>query len=223
LRLGGLFLLLFYFSPVRAQTDVPYTTMQQPAGASAPAAAPVVDPDPLAAPAAAPSGGHTAITAQMAKAYYTNCAGKGDPHITPAGMKAMCSCTSDQMVKTMSVEDIKTLAQNDQAGRDMLNHMLLDVYAPCMNFPVQDMLEGQCLQDMKDKPLPPGADMGKICHCMAAKTGGWFTTNGRSLMAQVLKANPDITDPVGPVMEDASFKKASSDNLSSCLSGADAP
>ena len=216
-------LTLFVPAAARAQTAVPYTTMQQPADTSAPAEAPVVDPAPLAAPAAAPSGGHTPITDDMAKAYYANCAGKSDPHITPEGMKAMCSCTSDKMVQTMSVEDLKTLAQNDQAGRDMLNHMLLDVYAPCMNFPVQDMLEGQCLQDMKGKPLPAGADMGKICHCMATKTGSWFTTNGLDLMAQILKANPDITDPVGPVMEDASFKKASSDNLNSCLLGGIAP
>ncbi len=226
-------LTLFVASAARAQTAVPYTTMKQPDAAPAPATAavPDINPDPIATPAAAPdqtpaaapSGGHTHISDDMAKAYYANCASKSDPHITPEGMRAMCACTSDKMVQTMSVEDLKTLAQNDQAGRDMLNHMLLDVYAPCMNYPVQDMLEGQCQQDMKDKPLPPGMDMGKLCHCMATKTGAWFTTNGRDLMTQVLKANPNITDPVGPVMEDPSFKKASSDYLTACLTGGAAP
>jgi hypothetical protein len=184
---------------------VPYTTMPQN-----PAAAP--------APAKAPSGG-TPLSDEKTKEFYSQCVSKPAPPMTAESQAALCACTAEKMQQTMTVEDQKVLAQNDQEGRNMLNRMLLNVYAPCMNIPVKDMLEKQCLQDMQAKPAPPGTNIADICRCMASKTGLWLSTNGRELMSQVLAANPNITDPMGPVMEDASFKSASTQNLTSCLSG----
>ena len=93
--------------------------------------------------------------------------------------------------------------------------MLLDVYTPCMQAPLAEMVRDQCIQDEK-------VDFGKmhksdLCTCTADKTAAWFTTNGRDMMAEVLAADPNIYDPMEPVLNSVKFKQESMANMLACL------
>src|SRR5690606_17950523 len=132
-----------------------------------------------------PAYAQTAVSKEMANAYYNDCAAKADPRFSPDSLSAFCSCTSVQIMEKMSVEEVQTMGQNTQEGRNMLNKMLLDVYAPCMQYPVEDMVAGECLTDKKVETLGWQGDKRALCGCMAAKTGAWFSTAGRDLMTDV--------------------------------------
>ncbi len=166
-----------------------------------------------------PAYTQTVISKEMANAYYNSCLSKPDPRMKPETQAALCACTSAQMTEKMSVEDVQVMGQNNQAGRDKLNFMLINVYAPCMSFPVSDMVEDSCLKDEKISMMQLKGSRPALCHCMGTKTGTWFTGAGRQLMAEVLKKNQNISDPVSPVMDTPAFQKASYDNLVSCLNG----
>jgi hypothetical protein len=207
-----------------AQDALQYTTMgsqqqgqQEPQQQeSQPASQPAESEAPPPADAAQPG----AIIDKMADAYYINCLRKTNPNISQQNLQGLCECTAKRMKTEMTPDQIKVMAQNDEAGRQELNHMLLDVYAPCMNYPVESMVEKQCLSDPKTENLPGGLDREKICYCMAERTGQWFTGHGRELMQAVIAKDPNVYDPVGPAMDDPSFKKASYANLMSCITGA---
>lgn len=160
-----------------------------------------------------------AVIDKMGDAFYINCLRKTSPDISQENLQGLCECTAKRMKVAMTPEQIQVMAQNDEAGRKALNHMLLEVYAPCMNYPVQSMVEKQCHNDPKTENLPAGIDREKICYCMALKTGQWFTGHGRELMQAVIDKDPYVYDPVGPIMDDPSFKKAAYQNLTECLVG----
>jgi hypothetical protein len=160
-----------------------------------------------------------AVIDKMADAFYINCLRKMNPDITQQDLQGLCECTAKRMKTEMTPEQIKIMAQNDEAGRLALNHMLLDIYAPCMNYPVQSRLEKQCHSAPKAENLPAGLDWEKICYCSAVKTGQWYTSHGRELMQAVIAKNPNVYDLTGPIMDDPSFKQAAHDNLTSCIFG----
>ena len=168
---------------------------------------------------AVPALAQTAVTKEQANAYYVNCKSKPDPRMKPESQDAFCSCTAVTMMKTLSVEDVNAMAGNDQTARNALNTMLLDVYAPCMSYPVEDLVTAQCLNDPRISQIGSATPAQDICGCMAARTASWFVKDGRGLMAELLKQNPNITDPLTPVMESKPFQKQSYESMIACLNG----
>jgi len=161
-----------------------------------------------------------AVFEKMGDAFYISCRRQTTPDMTQEDLDGMCQCAAQQIKKkVMTQEEMKIMAQNDEAGRLALNHMLLDIYAPCMNYPVQSRLEKQCHSAPKAENLPAGLDWEKICYCSAVKTGHWYTSHGRELMQAVIAKNPNVYDLTGPIMDDPSFKQAAHDNLTSCIFG----
>ncbi len=160
----------------------------------------------------------TAISEEMANAYYENCKNRPDPRMKPETQDALCACTSVMMMEHMSVEDVQTMKGNDQAGRNALNKMMLEVYAPCMNYPVQDLVGSQCMENPQIARTA-GVSKKALCECMAKKTATWFTDEGRALIARVIRENPNVYDPIGPVMESSTFKSKSYSHMMACMSG----
>jgi|GEM_PF-795651 len=158
----------------------------------------------------------TDITPELTKAYYDSCMGARDQRMSRASQDFLCSCTAEKMMETMSVEDIRSMGQENQEGRNMLNRVLLDVYAPCMSAPLAEMVSNECM--LEGEMNAKGMHKIDLCHCIGEKTGAWFSGSGRDLMADVLKKNPNITDPVGPIMNSTQFKKESFANMQACLS-----
>lgn len=158
----------------------------------------------------------TAITKDIANAYYRNCMGQQDARITPDGQEALCSCTAARMTQKMTVEDVRIMGRNDQEGRKKLNYMLVNVYGPCMQYPVQDLVITQCLSDPKIDMMKLKRDRGELCECMGERTGEWFSTKGNALITKLLERDPNLTDPIGPIMESTDFKRAAYNGLLAC-------
>ena len=162
---------------------------------------------------AASSYADTPVSKDMADKYLANCLKRTDPRLTPASQQSMCSCTAEQLQKSMTVEDMQMMARNDESGRLALNKMLLDVYAPCMSDPVKDLLVGECAKN----PQVSASQATSVCSCVAKLTGDWYATVGRDLMAQALKDNPNVTDPISPIMDSAEFKSVEMKYVQSCM------
>lgn len=161
----------------------------------------------------------TPVSKDAANNFYLACRSAPDPRMTPETQNAMCACNAAMLMEKMSVEEVDTMKEQSQAGRDMLNKMLLEVYAPCMNYPVQDLIEAECLRN--ENISKAGISMSKehICSCTANKMAEWFAKDGLELMRTTIKQHPNITDPIGPVMESQAFKSQSYSTLTSCLTG----
>lgn len=160
----------------------------------------------------------TPISNEEATNYYYDCKKRPDPRWRQETQDAFCACTAEKMMQTMSVEEVRIMGEQSQQGRDMLNKMLVDVYAPCMNFPVSDLVEKQCMANEKLDMAGITATKSDVCFCTAGATAEWFTKEGRTMMRTIVMKNPNVEDPIGPLMESRAFKMQSFNNMMNCLS-----
>ncbi|PJB73556.1 MAG: hypothetical protein CO093_00400 [Alphaproteobacteria bacterium CG_4_9_14_3_um_filter_47_13] len=164
---------------------------------------------------ALPASAQTPIGKEQASNFYNSCKSRQDPRMTPQIQDDFCACTATHMMATMSIEDIQIMTGNTPEAKTMQNKMLLDVYTPCMNYPTQSLVKGEC---QKNAAIAK-ASKENLCNCMAEKTGLWFTKEGRALMQRVINENPDVFDPIDPVMESPEFKTQSYNNMLACMAG----
>lgn len=165
----------------------------------------------------APATAATAIDKESANAYFAKCVSTRDERMTEATQEELCACTSVQMMRALSVEDVQVMGENTPRGRMMLNKMLIEVYGPCMAGPVKDMVSGECDRDPRVALADQTVDRRKLCGCMADKTGAWFESEGRTIMKSVLDEQPYTADPISPVMESKIFKDASYEAMLACM------
>ncbi len=164
-----------------------------------------------------PANAQTSISKEMGNQYFDSCIAKEDPRLTEGSQAALCSCTTVKMMETMSVEDIQIMAQQSQAGRNKLNYMLINVYAPCMLYPVTDLVTEECLKDPKMGVMLLKMDKDLICGCIAEMTGEWLSVNSGDIIERLLKEDPNLNDVISPIMESSEFRAQSYTNLVACM------
>ncbi len=201
------------FVPQQQQQASPAQTYQAPQAGGDSAAA-----GGMGSPSALPSGsGATAISKDMANKYYENCKSRPDPMkvMSEQSKDNLCACSAANLMKAMTVEDIKIMGGNDQAARNALNKMLTQVYAPCMEFPSRDLVYANCEDNAKLKAV--ASDIKGLCGCVAGQAAQYIAANGPGIMQQELMKNPNVTDPLGPLMQSQEFTQASQSFTMQCL------
>lgn len=154
----------------------------------------------------------TVISNQDANQYYQSCLTKTDPRITKPTQDIFCQCTASFMKKNMSVEDVQAMAKQDQTGRNALNKMLTQVYAPCMEFPVRDWVYQKCTQD--------AFQAGKqICSCMSDNMAKYVRERASQDLPTILANNPNLTDPMEAIVNSQSYEQAEKRIVLGCLQG----
>lgn len=157
----------------------------------------------------------TPVSKDMANSYYTNCVGKDAPGITQKSKEFMCACTAAKMMDNMSVEEIQAMSQQNQAGRNATNKMLVDVYAPCIEFPAYDHYYNNCITDPKTKSM--SSNPQRTCSCLADQIAGYLQSNGQTVFRDILMRNPNITDPMSALTQDNRFRQFAQSKLLSCV------
>jgi hypothetical protein len=157
----------------------------------------------------------TPISKEMADAYYGNCKNQPSPNMTPETQDLMCACTAAKMTEGMNVEDMRAMAQNNQNGRDALNKMLINVYAPCIQYPAKEHYKNTCMSNPQTKALSKTPK--KLCGCMAEKVSGYLATDGQKVFQDILRRNPTIADPMSALEQDAQFQQFARSQLLSCV------
>lgn len=161
----------------------------------------------FAFPSFAKSG--TPINDEMTDKYFANCVDgvKKEGTMSVEGGNKYCACTAMNMQKSMSQEDITALSGTGTPQRTALNKMLLDVNGPCMQYPVHDMLFNQCLKDVKNDA---------ICTCLATKMGDFMADISKRMMPELLEDNPNLFDPMTPILESPEFQQRQQQIALSC-------
>ena len=159
----------------------------------------------------------TPISDESSEAFYHSCVAKRDPRMTEDHQKEFCACSAVKMQEQMTREETQTMFQPGEEGRAMLNKMLTYVYAPCMRYPVQDLIQAQCMKDPKVASLSEDNTPEELCACMGEETGKWFAANGTRLLGRILARSPNIQDPITPIMESNYVKKNSYQFLIRCV------
>ena len=149
------------------------------------------------------------ISNEMADKYFSSCVdgAKKEGTMSGEGGNKYCACTAMNMQKSMTQEDVTDLSGTGQKQRNALNKMLLDVNGPCMQYPVHDMLLKQCLVDVKNKA---------ICSCLSTKMGDFMADISKRMMPELLEDNPNLFDPMTPIIESPEFQQRQQQIAISC-------
>ncbi len=157
----------------------------------------------------------TPITKDAANAYYENCNAQPGQGLSNQSKEYLCACTAAKMMENMTVEDVKAMAAQNEQGRKAMNYMLVKVYAPCMNYPAKDHYYNTCIANPKTKIL--GGNPQAICTCMSDKIANYLANDGQKIFSDILRRNPNITDPMHALTSDKHFESFAQSKLIGCI------
>ena len=157
------------------------------------------------------------VTKEMAGRYYQNCVTKqASQKLSKESQEFLCACTASKMMDSMTTEDIAAMgAQDQETARGAMNHMIIKVYAPCMEYPAKDHYYNTCISNPKMKSL--GSSPEKLCECMAGKVAAHLGQNGEAIFAGILGRNPNITDPMSALEADQKFQNYVGKQVMGCI------
>lgn len=154
----------------------------------------------------------TPITDEMTEAFYHDCVRIENEEMSAGTHDIFCQCTAQKMQENLSVEDVHTMRGNGQSARNALNDMMIKVYAPCMEFPVHDLIYNRCMkEEMRAKK--------GICGCLAGKMSAYTAQTAQETLGDVLKKNPNITDPMEPIVNSGAFARTEKKLVLECIQG----
>lgn len=158
---------------------------------------------------AVPNG--TPLTNEMVTKYYGQClaASEKEGTMTEQSSKSYCACTAGQMKNWISQDDIKAMSGQDQAARDVINKVLVNVNAPCTRFPIHDLVFKEC----QSKNVAQNT-----CECLSSGISTYLERQSEALMGKILAANPNAVNPLGEIMNSAEYQQQEKTIAMSCIS-----
>lgn len=159
----------------------------------------------------------TPVSKETANQYFDNCVKSASPQqpISTQTQEMLCACTAARLTQFFTMEDMKTMTGSEPtSARAAYNKMMVNIYAPCMEEPTREYYRNVCISNPDTARY---GDPQKICPCMADKIAIHMATNGPRVFAEILSANPNITDPMAALLGDPKFETFAQSQLLSCL------
>lgn len=171
---------------------------------------------PGAAMAEASAEAPAKISKRVANAYYENCVSRDDPRMSDSAQNSLCSCSAAKFMEIMSLEEVVAMKKEIGPGRIAYNKMLREVYGPCMQAPIEEVLYEECSNDRHVKEFLL-RDTTRLCRCTATRTGNVLAAEGAAIITRLLVQNPDMADPMNYILQDQIFRQKAYGNLYECL------
>ena len=151
----------------------------------------------------------------FANIYYKNCLKQKNSTLAGYNLKMMCACSSAQITKSMTIEQVNVMTLDTPEGQIQRNRMLLYVYTPCIQYPARALLEYNCLNDSNVKAAIQNHE--QVCTCLADNMAIYTKQNAPTTIAQSLVQQPEGLDPLSTLVNSSAFQRYSQSTLMSCL------
>lgn len=157
----------------------------------------------------------TPIDRATANQYFLNCKATPDPRFSEEAQAQFCGCTASQMLTDFTVEDMQLInTPNDPKARGAVNKLMINIYAPCIQFPAKEYHYQTCVKEPKTKIL---GNPERLCACAADQVAGYLQSNSKNLLRNILRRDPNILDPMQAIYSDAEFQKFAQSRLAGCI------
>ena len=155
----------------------------------------------------------TPVTEQQSQIYYNTCNKNRDERMSKDTQDTFCQCSAFGYKNNITQEDLHNMAQGTpEEKRSVMNKMLLKLYAPCMEFPVRDMVFHRCTKD--------AYQAGKqICSCMAGRMASYISKRAENELEDILKSNPNVYDPLEAITSSKSYEAEEKRVVLECIQG----
>lgn len=112
------------------------------------------------------------------------------------------------------MEDMQNTARQDSVGLAARNKMIINIYAPCIQYPAKEYHYQTCIKDPKTKML---GNPQKVCACASNNVAQNLQQNSQSMFREILRTNPNIADPMQALYSDPKFQKSVQNGLMRCI------
>jgi hypothetical protein len=157
----------------------------------------------------------TANIADFAQRYYGNCTKQNHPVLKGQNLDMMCSCTAAKIQSSMSVEQMKAMQEQTEAGQFARNQMLLNVYAPCIEFPTRALILDQCLNNAQLKNTLK--NYTQTCGCLGDGMASYMKDKAPAAIQEALSRKVDNFDPLRALLESPEFDSSQQQMLQTCI------
>jgi len=158
------------------------------------------------------SWAQTPVSKAQAQKFYEACATNRDERMSTKTQDAFCQCSARGYYKHITQEDLTDLRTDDQRQRNAMNKLALELYAPCMEHPIRDMVYNKCTKDAYQAGQ-------KICRCMATKMANYTATRAQAELATILKNNPNVSDPLHAITHSKAYEAQEKRIVMQCIQG----
>lgn len=155
------------------------------------------------------------ISNKIANEYFNNCMKQKAQGLDAHNQELLCGCTAVEMQNSMSMSDLQNLGKTDETGLAARNKMVMDVYAPCIQYPVSSLVKAKCLQDNRIGMYSRNAR--SLCECAGVGVGSYLHKNARDEIAKAFAENPQAQDPLGALMNSQAFTNKAQQILMGCV------
>lgn len=151
----------------------------------------------------------------FANQYYKNCLAGENEVLKGDNLQMMCACTAAKISENMNAEDLQAMGKDTPEGLAARNKMVLEVYAPCMEFPAESLMQHRCV----NTPALHGktTDLEALCSCVAKSVAGYIARHGPAVMESALQENPENLDPMSALVNSPEFDRQSRAGFLKCL------
>jgi len=152
---------------------------------------------------------------EYANAYYKNCRKQDHPLLKGESLDILCSCTAAQIPDVMTLEQWRSMGQDNPEGQLQRNRMLMFIYTPCIKYPTRALIMDKCMNDAKVKATM--RRYPKVCACLADDMALYMDENAMHTVEQALARNQKDLDPLASLLESRSFERRSEYAMSQCV------
>ena len=185
-----------------------------------PEAAPTMQTIEKAAPPAASAPEETIES--FSRRYNENCLKKQNDVLKGDDLRMLCACTSSKLQEKMTVGEIRQMATDTPEGQVQRNRMVIDVYAPCMEYPSRALLMSRCADyktSLEKTPQGQALNGEAICSCLAQNMAAYVAVNAQAILTKKLAVSPSDMDPLGAFLNSPEYQAQVNSTFASCVQG----
>lgn len=150
--------------------------------------------------------------------YFARCMGVPAPDQDYDSHGNMCMCQAAHMPSALTADEMQVMATGEGKTKIRRKKLFLDVYAPCMEFPVRSIALQNCYDDQTVRAVVSTQNAYEgACKCVASAMGKYARDYGRPQLAVMLINNDLLEDYVGAIMDSFDYKMELSDAQNKCL------
>lgn len=139
-----------------------------------------------------------------------------DIRMSDEAQEALCGCASAKMMSQMTQEEIDNMSLRPGLGRELYDKMLIYVYGPCMQIPVEDQFHKECMKDPTVKEFRLN-NSDSLCRCVGRRAGKLLADDGPVYLEEILRLDPKTLDAYDAILKNASFRMKAYNYVYDCL------
>lgn len=159
--------------------------------------------------------------ADFSNEYYKGCVQQPHRILSGEKLELLCACMSAGINESLSLDEMRTLVAHTPEGQTQRQAMMTDIYVPCMETPVRDLLMQGCLAD--ENVQSRLTNRSDVCDCMAQSLSDHVQAIAPAYIENAMQDNPDLESPLAQIFSSPSYFETAQTTLVACIQQYEVP